>query len=139
MQGKITLITPPDIYENSNESILFMHLTDDEQDRVSKWLGKTTLKDNINIYLYTGEPNVHWLMYSLSCSGYKYINIDCVNNITQALSGYILSKSNTYFKTTNEDLANIYGYVNANRTENIEDFLEGIFSGQPQDPNEPLV
>jgi hypothetical protein len=55
MQGKITLITPPDIFENSNESILFMHLTDDEQDRVSKWLGKTTLKDNINIYLYITE------------------------------------------------------------------------------------
>jgi hypothetical protein len=39
MSGKITLITPPDIYENGNHSTLFIHPSDEEQDIISQWLG----------------------------------------------------------------------------------------------------
>ena len=31
MNGKITLITPPDFFENDNHSILFVHLNDTDQ------------------------------------------------------------------------------------------------------------
>ena len=126
-QNKITLITPPDIFENNNDSILFMHLTDEEQDIVSKWLSENLDRD-INIYLYSEENNINWLFYALSCSKHKYINVDCVNSITQALCGYILSKNDVHYKTAS--FQEIYSYINTKRVDNIEQFLESIISGQ---------
>jgi len=130
-QSKITLITPPDIFQNNNESILFMHLTDEEQDAVTEYLGDHLDRD-VNIYLYSGEENIDWIFYALSCSEHKYINIDCVNHITQAL-GYILSKNNVYYKTSN--LAEVYSHISTKRVDDIKHFLESIFSGQTTTPN----
>ena len=124
MPGKITLITPPDIFENNNESVLFMHLSEEEQDTVSRWLGETGLQDDINFYVYSGEDNPNWLFYALALCKHKYINIDYYNSITQALSGYILGKGNVHYQVSNPDLANIYSHINNNRVENIEKFLE---------------
>ena len=50
MNGKITLITPPDIFENGNKSILLVNLSDADQDAVSKWLSESTFEQNLNIY-----------------------------------------------------------------------------------------
>jgi hypothetical protein len=126
MQGKITLITPPDIYENSNLSILFVHLTNEEQDAVSRWLSNNDILDDVNIYMYSGETNVTWLLYALSLCDYKYINIDCVNYITQSLSGYILGKNNTYYKTSDENIAAVYSHINSKSVTTVEQFLESI-------------
>ena len=134
MQGKLTLITPPDIYENSNLSILFIHLTDDEQDAVSEWLSKNDIPGDVNLYLYNGEPNVQWFLYAMSRCEYKYINIDCVNYITQSLSGYVLGKGNTYYKTSDENIAAVYSHINSGSVTNVEQFLESILSEQKQ-PN----
>ena len=98
MQGKITLITPPDIFENSNTSVLFSHITDEEQDTISKWLSTSDFNEDINFYVYSGEPNVSWFLYAMNRCEYKYINIDCVNYITQALSGYALTRNGTFYK-----------------------------------------
>ena len=131
-QSKITLITPPDIFQNNNESILFMHLTDEEQDSVTEYLADYLDRD-VNIYLYSGEENIDWIFYALSCSKHKYINIDCVNHITQALSGYILSKNDVYYKTSN--LAEVYSHISTKRVDDIKHFLESIFSDQKTTPN----
>ena len=120
MKSKITLITPPDIFENSNTSILLCHLTNDEQDAVGKWLHDIDLPIDINIYAYAGEPNTVWFLYALNRCEHKYINIDCVNLITQSLSGYILSKGGVFYKTGNEDLAAIYSHINTNRVSAVE-------------------
>ena len=129
MQGKITLITPPDIFENSNPGILFAHIDDEEQDFISKWLANTDIDQDINFYVYTGETNVSWFLYALNLCEYKYINIDCVNYITQALSGYALSKSNVFYKTQDVNLAGVYSHINSNRIEHIKTFLESILGG----------
>jgi hypothetical protein len=133
MQGKITLITPPDIYENNNFSIFLAHLTQEEQDEVSKWLSGSNILKNINIYLYSGEQNISWFLYAMGRSEYKYINIDFVNYITQSLSGYMLSNNNTYYKTTNDDLAEVYSHINSGRVDSVTQFLEGIFGEQQQE------
>ena len=133
--NKLTLITPPDIYENSNTSILLAHLTDDEQDIISQWLGKRNLTKDINIYLYNGEPNITWFLYTLNRSEYKYINIDNVNYVTQSLGGYILGKSGTFYKTEDPKIAEVYSYINTGRVDHIEQFLESIF-GEQQTTND---
>ena len=66
MTGKITLITPPDIFENSNTSVLFAHITDEEQDVISRWLGNADFKTDVNFYVYSGEPNAMWFLYAMN-------------------------------------------------------------------------
>jgi hypothetical protein len=130
MLGKITLITPPDIFENENVSVLFVNITDDEQDSISRWFANSDFSDNINFYLYNGEPNVTWFLYALSRCEHKYINMDCVNYITQALGGYTLSKNGVYYKTDDANLASVYSHINNNRVDQIENFLESILGAK---------
>jgi hypothetical protein len=130
VQGKITLITPPDIFENSNTSVLFSHITDEEQDTISKWLSTSDFNEDINFYVYSGEPNVSWFLYAMNRCEYKYINIDCVNYITQALSGYALTRNGTFYKTLDENLASVYSHINSNRIDRVETFLKSILGDQ---------
>jgi len=124
MTGKITLITPPDIYENSNTSILFVNLQETEQDLISRWLTEYKLNVDYNFYVYNGENNVSWFLWAIGCCQYKFIDMDNSNEITQALSGYILGKNNFYYKTSNENLASIYSYISNRRVLKVEHFLE---------------
>jgi hypothetical protein len=132
MQGKITLITPPDIFENNNYSIFLAHLTTQEQDEASKWLAKCNISKNINLYLYSGEPNTSWFLYAVNRSEHKYINMDHANYITQSLSGYILSNSNSCYSTANDDIAEVYSHINSGRVDSVTQFLQGIFGEQQE-------
>ena len=126
MEGKITLITPPDFYENSNVSILFAHLNPEDQEVVGRWLSASSAKDDINIYFYNGETDVSWFLYALSRCEYKYIDLDDVNYISNALSGYMLGKGGVFYKTSNPDISAVYSHINSNRVKTIEAFLERI-------------
>ena len=128
MSGKITLITPPDIYENGNTGILFVHLAESDQDCVSTWLPKINLSGDVNFYIYNGENDIPWLLWAIGCCQYKFVDIDNLNEITQALSGYILGKNNFYYKTKNENLASIYSHISNRRVLKIEHFLEQAFN-----------
>ena len=130
MQGKITLITPPDFFENNNESVLFMHLSDAEQDIVSKWLSKSTITSNVNFYVYIDEVNVSWLLYALNRCEHKYINMNYCNSITQALGGYMLGKSSVHYSTSDANTSAIYSHINQNRVDSVEKFLEAVFGDQ---------
>jgi len=130
MAGKITLITPPDFFETLNPGILFVHLNAEEQDAVSKWLGTHDIEEDINFYVFEGEPNVPWFFHAVAVCEHKYINLDDVNFITGALSGYVLGKGNFCYKTSNDNLASIYSFINGNRVTHIEQFLERVFGVQ---------
>ena len=134
MTGKITLITPPDIFENSNTSVLFAHITDEEQDVISRCLGYADFNTDVNFYVYSGEPNAMWFLYAMNRCEHKYINIDFVNYITQSLSGYALSKSGTFYKTQDENLAAVYSHINSNRVTQVEQFLESILGAKTNEP-----
>lgn len=126
MNGKLTLITPPDFFENGNTSILFFHISDEEQDIVSKWLSKSNLKRDLNLYVYTDEPSLPWIFYAFNRCDYKYINLNNMNTITQTLSGYFLGRSNMFYNTKDENTATIISHINNNRVNKIENFLERI-------------
>ena len=130
MAGRITLITPPDIYENSNTSILFAHISDADQEIVSKWLANAELKNDVNFYIYNGEPEVPWFFWAIGCCQHKYIDLDGVNDISKLLSGYVLSKPSIFYKTENENTAAVISHINNNRISSIEKFLERILSEQ---------
>lgn len=128
MSSKITLITPPDIYENSNKSLLFFNLNDKNQEAASKWLATRDLQENYNFYVYSGEPNIAWLLHSASVCEYKFVDLNNLNETGTAIVAYLLGKPNFYFQTEDENLAAIYSHINTNRVSTIENFLEKVFS-----------
>jgi len=128
MPAKITLITPPNIFQNDCLSVLFFDLTDAEQDEVSAWLVKEDI--NLNIYFYQGETNVPWVLHALSCADYKYINVNNWSAITSYLAGYILSKNNVFYSAEDISVADLYSYINNNRVKTAVDFLEQVFGGK---------
>lgn len=137
MQGKITLITPPDIFENESQSLLFMHLDEEDQETVSKWLAKSNIDKDINIYFYDHEIDLPWLLHAVARSDHVLINLDEVNDVTKVISGYLAGKKKVSWKTKNESTAAIYHFINQNRITNIEKFLERAFD--VQDRSEPSV
>jgi len=134
MQGSITLVTPPDVFENSNLSILFVHLDDAGQDIVSSWLKTSTLDEDINIYVYNGESNIGWFLYALNRCEYKYINVDGANDISRAIMGYAIGKSGVCYETRDENIAAVYGHINTNRVRSVDEFLERAFGEQTTKP-----
>ncbi len=132
MEGKLTLITPPDVFENESYSIMFIHLSDDDQEKVSQWFANSNIKENVNIYFYSGESDLSWFFHALARSEYKYIDLDGLNNVTSILSGYILGKKNTYYKISDENTSAICHYINQNRIVDIEKFLQRTFNDQNQ-------
>jgi len=128
MTTKLTLITPPDIFQNDQDSILLIDLTEKEQDHVSSWLGTNPL--SLNIYYYQGEPNVPWFLHALSCSTYKYINLNNMSAVSSHLAGYTLSKVGVFYSTDDTNVAELFSYINMHRVDDAVDFLERVFGGK---------
>jgi hypothetical protein len=126
MKNKITLVTPPDFFENEDYSILLIDINDQDQETISQWLANSQIDQHINIYFYMGETNVDWLLYALSRADATFIDIDNLHPITAKLSGYILGKKRTFYKTADRNLSTLYSYINLNRIKSVEIFLEKI-------------
>ena len=103
MTNKITLITPPDIYENSNYSILFIGLTEKDQDDASLWLGRNETYPECNFYYYQGENNPSWLLYALNRSDISFLNFESNDAIINIMGSYILSRPNVYYTSKDEN------------------------------------
>jgi len=130
MSGKITLITPPDFYENYSQSVLFINLKDTDQDAVSKWLAYKDVERDLNFYVYSGETDIPWLLWASSRCEHKIINLDTDSQIIKHVSGYLLGKPNFYYTTDNENTAAIFSHINNCRVQDITKFLEKIISDQ---------
>lgn len=128
MTAKITLITPPDIYQNDQTSILFVDITETEQDEISRWLGNANL--DLNIYYYQGEPNVPWLLHAFSVSNFQYLNLDNMSSVTSYLAGYLISRPGSCYTVADDNVAELYSHINLNRVQNAVEFLERSFDGK---------
>ena len=130
MENKLTLITPPDYYENGNPSLMFISMSDEQQTTVSNWLKDNDYETDLNLYTYQGEQNIEWLLYALARSDYKFINLDSADPITNIMATYILSRPNVFYATVNNDVKALVNYLNNNCVDNIEAFLERVISGK---------
>jgi hypothetical protein len=119
----ITLITPPDIFENENPSILLMNITDQEQEETSIWLGKSNISTPVNIYYYQGEANVSWLFHAIAISQGVYLNCENNSDITKWLTSYILGKNNVWYKSDDKNFNALMSYINQKQVKDIKDFL----------------
>ena len=131
MEGKITLITPPDIYENYNNSLLFVGMSETDQDQASLWLG-THAKDlniDLNFYFYQGENNIPWLFYALSKASFTFVNLNTNESIINILGSYILGKPNDFYTCIDENLKALLSHINNNYVPNIDTFLKKVING----------
>lgn len=133
MTSKITLITPPDFYENSNLSILFLGISEEQQETATTWLGENVGKyPDINFYFYQGEPNAPWLFYALARADYKFLNYDSDHSIINIMASYALTRPNSYYTTKDQNLKALMDHVNNGYVSSITEFLEKVFDA----PNE---
>lgn len=125
----ITLITPPDIFENENTSILFMNISDEEQESASVWFSKNTVDKPLNLYYYQGEPDMSWLLHAVAISKSVYLNCNNNSDVTKWITSYILGKPNVWYKTDDANLKALMSYINQKNVNNINEFLEVNFGG----------
>lgn len=124
---KITLITPPDFYENGNYSILLIGITEEEQDQISHQLGQLDSDTPLNIYYFQGENNMEWLLFALNRCDAVYINADSGTDLIKWLASYMLGKSNVWYTTSDDDLKSLFSYINQKYVPNISKFIEAHF------------
>lgn len=126
--NKITLITPPDFYENSNPSILLIGFDEKQQDETSQWLGQNDFKSNINLYYYQGEDNIEWLLYALARSDKILVNADSDSFVVDRLLSYILGRPNVWYTTQDQELRQLYNCINGHFVNTVSEFFEGTFN-----------
>lgn len=128
MTSKITIITPPDYYENSNLSILFLGLSEEQQESATDWLGENNgTYPDINFYFYQGEVNAPWLLYALARADYKFLNYDSDHPMINIMASYALTRPNTYYTTKDDNLKSLMSHINNGYVSNITEFLEKVF------------
>lgn len=128
MPNRVTLITPPDLFENSNRSITVIDLTEEEQDNLSLALGQFPGDFDLNIYFYKGEQDVTWLFHAINVADAVYVNIDNQTSLTQLLGSYILSKSNVWYSTKDVSLKTLYSHINQKHVDTIDDFIKKVLN-----------
>ena len=124
MSLTITLVTPPDIFENDSPSIFLINISDSEQDEATKWLADCKREIDLNIYFIQKEPNVVWFFHAMASSSHKYINLDNAAPMIDMLAGYVLGKTNTFYSTSDKNKQAVYSHINQNRLSSVKDFLE---------------
>lgn len=127
MKNKITLITPPDFFENESPGILLIDINSSYQEQMTEYLTNSTYEKDLNIYFYMGENDPKWLLYALSKSKITYVDIDNLSQASKELQSYILGKSSVFYSTYNADLAQTLELINKNRVPDLSYFLENQF------------
>ncbi len=126
MTGKITLISPPDVFVNKSQSIILVNTTPEEQETVSNWFSGHPLARELNVYFYNNERNLSWLVTAYNVAMYRYVNVDNTNDQSGTLLSYLLSLENTYYSTDDTNTFEIFRLLNTSRVTSIEDFLNRV-------------
>ena len=130
MPNKINLITPPDILHNKNFSLNLINTTDDEKEKISRYLSKQEDNREINLYAYTNENNPGWLLNRVNGNINTYINLDNTTDISVKYTSYIISMSNVYYFTENKNTKEVYSLISANYVTGLNNFLDKVYNDQ---------
>ena len=125
MANKITLVTPPDMILNRVQTILLITPSADIKNSLEYFL--STIKANVNIYIYDGNQQDHKWLLTVAVRANAVI-VDC-DNVPEDLShflSYIISMPNTYYRITNPKVD--YLLINPNRFHDFPDLKTKIRS-----------
>jgi len=134
MTGKITLISPPDVFVNKSASIILVNITPGEQESVSNWFSEHPLGRELNIYFYNNEQNISWLVTAYNVAQYRYINIDNTVDQSGVLTSYLLSLENSYYSTSSNDTFEIFKLLNTSKVDSVIGFLDKVVTNEHEKP-----
>jgi len=134
MTGKITLISPPDVFVNKSASIILVNITPGEQESVSNWFSEHPLGRELNIYFYNNEQNISWLVTAYNVAQYRYINIDNTADQSGVLTSYLLSLENSYYSTSGNDTFEIFKLLNTSKVDSVIGFLDKVVTNEHEKP-----
>jgi len=127
MKNKITLITPPDFFENDSPGLLLVDINNMYQEQITEFLTQSQYEKDLNIYFYMKENDAKWLLYAVSKSKLVYVDIDNLSSAAKELQSYILGKPNVFYTTHNSEIAETLNLINQNRVPDLSYFLEKQF------------
>jgi len=111
----ITLITPPDKIFNQNKSILLVYPSEHTRESVQTFLAEA--KDPFNIYLYTEEKDIDWLLSVHKFADISILDLDNFPPELNKIAAYLISNAKTYWLTKGEHL-----YYNKLSIKRVYDF-----------------
>lgn len=120
----ITLITPPDIFENENPSLVLMNISEEEQELSSTWLSQKNINHPLNLYYYQGELDIPWLFHAVAISKGVYLNCENNSNVTKWITSYILGKTNVWYRASDDNFNSLMNHINQKQVKSITEFLE---------------
>ncbi len=130
MTGKITLISPPDVYVNKSHSIILVNTTDEEEAEITDWFSKHSLEKEISIYFYNGTNNLQWLVTAFSIAKHRYVNVENTHKSpldnSHFLISYLLSCDNCQYTLKDDNLFEIYRLLNTSRIASVTEFLDRV-------------
>jgi hypothetical protein len=130
MTGKITLISPPDVYVNKSFSIILVNTTDEEEAKITDWFSEQDLHKEVSIYFYNGNNNLQWLVTAFAISKFRYVNVDNTHNLeadnSKFLLSHMLSSDNCYYTLTDNNMFEIYRLLNTSKIDSVTDFLDRV-------------
>lgn len=130
MTGKITLISPPDVYVNKSFSIILINTTDEEESKITEWFASNELEKEISIYFYNGSNDLQWLVTAFAVAKYRYINLkntfESKSDNSKFLVSHFLSSDNCYYTLDDENLFEIFRLLNTSKVDSIIDFLDRV-------------
>jgi len=130
MPNKINLITPPDNLHNNNFTVSVVNTTDEEKEKISNYLSKQQDDREINLFAYTNESNPTWLLNKVNGKINTYINLDNTVDISVQYISYMLSLSNVYYYTEDQNKKDMYSLISANSVTGIDNFLDKVYNEQ---------
>ena len=128
MESKITVVTPPDIYENNNLSVFFIGMSDNAQLESSIWLKENPVYPPCNFYVYQNDNNVPWLLYAKHRCSYTLIDLDIQDPIVSNMASYLIGFSDVFYMTTNKNMKELFSHISNNYVPSTKEFLERIFN-----------
>lgn len=126
MTGKITLISPPDVYVNKAFSIILVNTDNSEQEKISEWLSTNDISREVSVYFYNNDRNPQWLVTAYNVARYRYVNLNNTKDESGLLASYLISMDNCYYSLTDPNEFEIFRLLNNSRVESIVEFLEKV-------------
>jgi hypothetical protein len=148
--GKITLVTPPDSFQNQNKSFCLINFSKKDKDSFADQLNQHMPNKDVNIYLWDDnnfsmektDPNYdacvkewehtqnnrdyNWLLNVCQTADITILNMDNISKALMPWSGYILTLSKTHFINSDAAEAKTLSVLNRNRTESLSQLFQQL-------------
>lgn len=119
MTSTVKVITSPDILFDQTKSVLVVQPGPDLKKKLEEYLAETNT--NVNVYIFSdADTDIKWLLTVAKIANYVILDIDNASSLVAHFMSYLVSFSNTYYKT--EHMKAPWDLLNQNRFYDFPNF-----------------